>query len=227
MTLPDSPDEYQLLVNATFEQDDAIHKAEITFLAMPKEMPLLAGASALHAWLEGGGTQHAGRVALLCVWMRQKIICVPVPLTAAVSLGSEVPWARDVWIPFFLDTLATEVGEGLQLLTTMERAWCFARQAVVGGRRGSRAGLAVDLLAACPLMSATSLAQGLAVPVKNTAQLLDRFQTAWPVVEVTPRHKRRLFGLTSLIPLREGTAPTPAAAAGGRRNGVKRNLTSW
>lgn len=115
-------DEYQWLVSPSFEQDDAIPKAGITFPTMPEGTPLLAGAIALHAWLEGGGSRHAGRAALLRFWMRQKIIHVPVPLTAAASLGGEVPWRRDTWIPVFLDALAAEAEEGLHLLTTMERA---------------------------------------------------------------------------------------------------------
>ncbi|MGI4748856.1 MAG: hypothetical protein ACRYFY_22825 [Janthinobacterium lividum] len=76
----------------------------------------------------------------------------------------------------------------------------------------------MDLLAACPVISATSLAQGLDMAVKNAAQLLDRFLAEGLVVEVTRRHKRRLFGLTSLAPLRDGTAP-PRRPEPGRSRG--------
>ncbi|NPD66364.1 hypothetical protein HN018_23250 (plasmid) [Lichenicola cladoniae] len=214
-------DGYQWLVRPTFEQEDAIRTAGLSFPLVTEAATLLAGASALHSWLEAGGTRQAGRAALLRFWMQQKIMRVPVPLTAAASLGADVPWAREAWIPIFLDTLAAEAGEGLQLLMTMERAWCDARQAVAGGRRHSRAGLAVDLLAACPVMSATSLACGLDMAVKNAAQLLDRFLAEGLVVEVTHRHKRRLFGLKALTPLREGTAP-PRRPEPGRNRGRPR-----
>ena len=58
--------------------------------------------------------------------------------------------------------------------------------AVAGRRRHSRAAAAIDLLAAAPLVSATSLATGLGMAVKNAAALLEQFQKAGIVVEVTP-----------------------------------------
>ena len=79
-------------------------------------------------------------------------------------------------------------------------------------------------MAAAPLVSATSLAAGLGMAVKNAAALLEQFQEASIVVEVTHPAKRRLFGLAGLAPLRDGVAPHPAGrcregAAGGRRIG--------
>ncbi|HEY6431124.1 MAG TPA: hypothetical protein VIZ17_04025, partial [Acetobacteraceae bacterium] len=81
------------------------------------------------------------------------------------------------------------------------------RRAVAGRRRHSRAAAAVDLLAAAPLVSATSLAAGLGMAVKNATQLLDDFCAAGIAVEVTHRAKRRLFGLTGLAPLRDVVRP--------------------
>ena len=73
---------------------------------------------------------------------------------------------------------------------------------------------AIDLLAAAPLVSATSLAAGLGMAVKNAAALLEQFQKAGIVVEVTHRSKRRL-----LRPRRARAAARrrgAAAAAGAR-----------
>ena len=89
----------------------------------------------------------------------------------------------------------------------MERAWRAARRAVSGRRRHSRAAAAVDLLAAAPLVSATSLAAGLGMAVKNATLLLDDFCAAGIAIEVTHRSKRRLFGLTGLAPLRDVVRP--------------------
>ena len=98
---------------------------------------------------------------------------------------------------------------------------------VRGARGGGRtpAGLprrrAVDLLAATPLVSATSLAAGLGIAVKNAIALLDGLVAAGIAVEVTHRAKRRLFGLAGMAPLRDGVAaprrPEPGAAGAARR----------
>jgi hypothetical protein len=58
-----------------------------------------------------------------------------------------------------------------------------------------------------PLLSATTLAAGLGMAVKNAIVLLDAFAEAEIVVEVTHRSKRRLFGLAGLAPLRDEVAP--------------------
>jgi hypothetical protein len=89
----------------------------------------------------------------------------------------------------------------------MERAWFSARGAVAGRRSNSRAAIAIDMLAAAPLISAHSLATGLGMAMKNALQLLDSFCAAGIAVEVTHRSKRRLFGLKGLAPLRDEVSP--------------------
>jgi hypothetical protein len=104
------------------------------------------------------------------------------------------------------------------LLIDLERAWLAARRAVAGRRRHSRAAAAVDLLAAAPLVSATALAAGLDMAVKNATALLDEFCAAGLAIEVTHRSKRRLFGLSGLAPLRDVVRP-PARPEPGRGRG--------
>ena len=120
----------------------------------------------------------------------------------------------------FLTALAEEAQDGLQLLADMERVWFAARQAVSGRRSDLRAGSAIDLMAAAPLVSASSLASGLGIAVKNATALLDRFCGEGIAIEVTHRSKRRLYGLAGLAPLRDGVAPPrrpePGGAGGGR-----------
>ena len=115
------------------------------------------------------------------------------PLTGAAALRAETPWVPSEWIPAFLAALAAETDDALQLLCDLERGWLAARGAVAGRRRHSRAAAAIDLLAAAPLVSASSLATGLGMAVKNAAALLEQFQKAGIVVEVTHRSKRRLY----------------------------------
>ncbi len=90
---------------------------------------------------------------------------------------------------------------------TLERAWLAVRGKVAGQRRTSRAGLAIDVMAAVPLFSATSLAKVLGMAVQNAAALLDRFCRDDIAIEVSHRGKRRLYGLSEFAPLRDGVTP--------------------
>ena len=80
-----------------------------------------------------------------------------VPLTGAAALRPETPWQPEAWIPCFLDVLAEETDDARQLLFDMKRAWLAARRAMAGRRRDSHAAAAIDLVAAVPLLSASSL----------------------------------------------------------------------
>jgi len=146
------------------------------------------------------------------------LLRAPVPLTGPRALGADIPFDRDSWVPIFLDALAEEAADGLQLLTTLERSWFAARAAVGHRRRTSRAAAAIDILAAAPVISATTLATGLGMAVKNAIALLDEFQAAGIVVDVTHRSKRRLFGLAGLAPLRDQVRP-PRRPEPGRGRG--------
>ena len=214
-------DLHQWLVAPDFDQEGAVQRAaQVLAAAATGATPLLAAATGLHAWLggdghgDGDGSRHGGggarppiRAALVRFWGMQHLLRAPVPLTGARALRPDTPWQRDVWVPAFLAALADEAADALDLLVTMDRTWRAARRAVSGRRRHSRAAAAVDLLAAAPLVSATSLAAGLGMAVKNATLLLDDFCAAGLAIEVTHRAKRRLFGLTGLAPLRDVVRP--------------------
>ena len=101
---------------------------------------------------------------------------------------------------------------------TPERASVTARRAAAGRRSTLRAALAIDVMAAAPLVSATSLGRALGMEVKNAALLLERFRAAGIAIEMTHRRRRRLFGLADLAPLRHGVAP-PRRPEPGRARG--------
>ena len=217
-------DQYQWLVFPDFDQEGAVQAAEKALAAAPGATPLLAAAHGLHGWIDGnghgdgGGDRRAGRAALIRFWQREKLLLVPFPLIGAASLRADIAWAPAAWVPEFLAALADEAADGLQLLQTLERAW-FAARSQAGGRRStSRAGAAIDVLAAAPLVSATSLGKVLGMATQNAAQLLDRFCADGIAIEVTHRSKRRLFGLAALAPLREGVEP-PRRPEPGRGRG--------
>ena len=101
---------------------------------------------------------------------------------------------------------------------------CAARAAVAAGRRRtSRTPAAVDLLAAVPLVSATTLAAALEMSVKAACAILDELVRLEVAVEVTHRHSRRLFGLAGLAPLRQAAAP-PRRPLPGRGRGRPREV---
>lgn len=210
---------HQWLVAPDFDQEGAIQRAETALAAADAgTTPLLAAASGVRAWLERGGERAPMRAALIRHWTRHRLLRAPVPLTGAAALRAGTPWEPALWVPAFLGAVADEAEDARLLLAGLERAWFAARRAVAGRRRGSRAAAAIDLLAAAPLVSATSLAAGLDMAVKNTAGLLDQFCAAGITVEVTHRSRRRLFGLAGLAPLRDQVAP-PRRPVPGRGRG--------
>ena len=216
-------DQYQWLVFPDFDQEGAVQQAEahLAGFGAHGETPLLAAASGVHAWLSSGssggnaptGSRLAGgarfpiRAALVRFWTRQKLLRTQVPLTGAATLRAETPFDLAAWTPAFLQAVAAEAVDGRQLLMDLERAWFGARAAVAGRRRNSHAAAAVDVLAVVPMISATSLAAGLGIAVKNAIRLLDSLVGAGVAVEVTHRSKRRLFGLKAMAPLAEAVRP--------------------
>jgi hypothetical protein len=103
--------------------------------------------------------------------------------------------------------IAREAADGLDLLATLERAWFDARRSIAGRRKDSHDAAAVDVLAAAPMLSATTLARVLGIAVKNAIRILDTLVAAEIAIEVTHRSKRRLFGLHGLTPLRDVVQP--------------------
>ena len=215
---------HQWFTGPDVDQEGEVQRAQ-RFFDRPaaQEAPLLNAALALHAWLDQSQTREsvagdataesadsaraAARAALVRYWITHRVLRSPLPLTGPKALRPETPWDVESWVPAFLSSLADEADDGLHMLYSLERAWFAARRAVAGRRSSSRAARAIDVLAAAPLVSATSLAKALGMAIKNATALLDGFTDDGLVIEVTHRSKRRLFGLAGLAPLRDGVAP--------------------
>lgn len=125
----------------------------------------------------------------------------PVPLTGPAALRAETPFELPVCLPAVLRAFAEEAADGRQLLMDLERAWFAACAAIADRRRDSHATAAVDLFAATPVLSATTLAKVLCLAIKTTIRLLNGFVDAGVAVEVTHRSNRRLFGLKGMASL--------------------------
>ena len=199
---------HQWIVEPDFDQEGEVQRAEAVLAAQPATLPpLLAAALGFRVWIDSGEPRAPIRAALIRFWRRRQLLREPVPLTGAAALRAEQSWAPEDWLPAFLESLAREAADGLDLLYTLERTWFEARRGIGGRRKTSYAAAAVDVLAAAPVISATSLARILGIAVKNAIRILDDLQAAEIAIEVTHRSKRRLFGLKGLAPLRDTVRP--------------------
>ncbi len=133
------------------------------------------------SWLQGGGTRAPIRAALIRFWVKRRLLRVPVPLTGPRALSADAPEGHSEWVVAFLEAVAAEAADYLELLRALEHGWLAARGKSPSRRSTSRAALAVDVLAAAPLLSATTLARAIGMSIKCAAELLDRF-----VAEASP-----------------------------------------
>lgn len=202
---------HQWITEPDFDQEGAVQAAE-RHLASAASGGLMSAADALWSWLHDGGTRPPIRAALIRFWVKRRLLRAPVPLTGPSNLRADAPDERLAWSAAFLDGLAAEADDYHDLLRTLEHCWHAARGKVAGQRCTSRAALAV--LAAAPLVSATTLAAAIDMSVKCATELLDRFVAQEIAVEVTRRSKRRPFGLAGLAPLRHAGRPPDRAQPG-------------
>ncbi len=198
---------YQWLAEPDFDQEGEVQRAQAHLAATPdKGGPILTAGHAFHSWIDRGESRAPIRVALVRYWERCGIFRIPLPLTGAGALGPGVPWQRDDWLVSWVRFLAGEAADSLELVRVLDGSWRSARSSVAGRRKTSHAAAAIDLLAAAPLVSATSLAGKLGIAVKNSLAMLDGLRRDGIVIEVTHRTKRRLFALGGLAPLRDNVA---------------------
>jgi hypothetical protein len=196
------------LAEPDFDQEGEVQRAEAILPMQPAALPpLIAAAQGLREWIEAGETRPAMRSAMIRFWRKRRLLLLPVPLTGAASLGSDRGWEPEQWLAAFLVAVEREALDGLDLLYTMERAWFEARRGIAVRRKDSHDARAVDVLAAAPVLSATTLARVLGIAVKNAIRILDGLVASGIAIEVTHRSKRRLFGLQGLTPLREVVRP--------------------
>jgi hypothetical protein len=199
---------HQWIVEPDFDQEGEVQRAEAMLAMQPASLPsLIAGARGLRAWVESGESRPAMRSAMIRFWRKRQLLRLPVPLTGAAALRPGQSWEADDWLPVFLGAIEREAEDGLDLLYALERAWFEARRAIAGRRKDSHDAAAVDVLAAAPVLSATTLARILGIAVKNAIRILDALVKAEIAIEVAHRAKRRLFALQGLAPLQQVVQP--------------------
>lgn len=197
---------HQWITEPDFDQEGDVQAAE-RHLSTSLPGGLLGAADGVWSWLQGGATRPPMRAALIRYWEKRRLMRVPVPVTGPRALSADAPEGHLEWVIAFLRAVAAEAGDYLELLRGLEHDWLAARDKISSQRSTSRAALAVDVLAATPLLSATTLARAIGMSVKCATELLDRFVVEDVAVEVTHRSARRLFGLAGLAPLRAVVQP--------------------
>ncbi len=210
---------HQWIVEPDFDQEGDIQEAE---RHLANATGLVGVGEALWSWLDSGRTRPPVRGALVRFWTKSRLLRAPVPLTGPRALSAEAPHGRADWMVAFLEALASEATDYMEMLRSLERGWCAARARVPAQRSTSRAALAVDVMAATPLISATTLAKAIGMSIKCTTEMLDRFVTTEIAVEVTHRSARRLFGLAEMAPVRAATT-APRRPIPGRGRGRPRS----
>jgi hypothetical protein len=210
---------HQWIVEPDFDQEGEIQEAE---RHLANAAGLVGVGEALWSWLESGRTRPPVRGALVRFWTKNRLLRASVPLTGPRALSAEAPHGRADWMLAFLEALAGEATDYMEMLRCLERGWVAARARVPAQRSTSRAALAVDVMAATPLISATTLAKAIGMSVKCTTELLDRFMVSEIAVEVTHRSARRLFGLAEMAPVRTATT-APRRPIPGRGRGRPRS----
>jgi hypothetical protein len=199
---------HQWIVEPDFDQEGEVQRAGAVLARQPTSLhPLLAAANGFREWIDSGAARAPIRSAMVRSWRKRQLLRVPIPLTGVAALRSDVSWEPALWVPTFLRAIEAEASDGLDLLFTMERTWFEARRGIAGRRKDSHDARAVDLLAAAPVISATTLAAILGIAGKNSIRILDDLVAADIAIEVTHRSKRRLFGLKGLTPLRGVVRP--------------------
>ncbi len=216
---------HQWIVEPDFDQEGEVQRAEAMLALQPASLPpLIAAAQGLRRWIETGETRPAMRSAMIRFWRKRQLFRLPVPLTGAAALGFGQNWDLDEWLPAFLAAIEREATASLDLLYALERAWFEARRDVAGRRKDSHDSRAVDVLAAAPVLSATTLARILGIAVKNAIRILDALVQAEIAIEVAHRAKRRLFALQGLDQLQHVVQPPyrpdPNRARGRQRHAI-------
>lgn len=209
---------HQWMNSPDFDQEGDIQDAERHLAEAVATGSLAAVAERAWTWLDSGRARPPLRAALARSWKPLRLLRAPVPLSGPRAMSPDAPAERKEWTASLCRALADEAANAREILRRLDREWLSARQRAGGRRSTSRAGTIIDVLAAVPVVSATSIAAMTGLSIKTTLQTLERFENDGIVVEITHRSAHRLFAMSNLAPLRAATRE-PKRPEPGRRRG--------
>ncbi|GAB3587007.1 hypothetical protein [Acetobacter peroxydans] len=211
-------EQYQWLARSSESQEERMTEA-LSRAALPVGRLGVLWGSALvfREWIEAGEPRAPFRGALVRLWQKEGVFSGLYPVTGAAAFRTGTSWDERRWIPAWLNALEHEAAGIRDMVHTLERSWRDARAQAGDQRRNSKAALAIDIIAAHPVISATTLAARLSVSVQAACVLLERFVERGLVVDVTRRSARRLFALKDLAPLREAVGVREKTVPGRKR----------
>ncbi|MEI8393568.1 MAG: hypothetical protein WCF85_02455 [Rhodospirillaceae bacterium] len=166
---------------------------------------LVATAMGLRGWLAEGGGRQPVRAAVPRFLLERGLTGQLMPGLTGTDALKAGAFDSDGFTVRFLRALARDAEAGHQRLITAERRWKAAHRAVSGRRCNSTLPLAVDALAAVPLLSISGLARTLDCSVEAASRHLRELEKLGVVTEVTGRVGRgirRLYGFAEVEPIR-------------------------
>ena len=107
---------HQWITEPDFDREGDVQAAE-RHLAAALPGGLLGAAEGVWSWLQGGGTRPPIRAALMRYWRKCRLLRVPVPLTGPRALRADAPEGHADWVVAFLEAVAAEAGDHLELLS--------------------------------------------------------------------------------------------------------------
>lgn len=215
-------EQYQWLARASAFQEEQITEALSSMTVPVGRLGVLWGSAlAFREWIDAGRSRAPFRGALVRLWQKEGVFSGLYPVTGAAAFRAATSWDERRWIPAWLNALEREAAGIKDMIHTLDRSWRNARVQAGDQRRNSKAPLAIDIIAAHPVISATTLAARLSVSVQAACVLLERFLERGLVIDVTHRAVRRLFALKDLAPLRE-VVRIPKKPVSGRKRGRPR-----
>ena len=111
---------HQWIVEPDFDQEGEIQEAE---RHLANASGLVGVGEALWSWLDSGRTRPPVRGALVRFWTKNRLLRAPVPLTGPRALSAEAPHGRADWMVAFLEALAGEATDYMEMLRSLERGW--------------------------------------------------------------------------------------------------------
>ncbi|OAZ75626.1 hypothetical protein SRCM100623_00369 [Acetobacter pasteurianus] len=168
--------QYQWLARPTGLQKKAITQARAVAKPLTQSLgPFLGSALAFRQWIEAGESRAPFRGALMEVWREDGVLRTPLPLTGAAAFRSGTSWDVRTWVPCWLQALEDEA-DAIRIMTrTLEASWRAARLQAGGQRSTSRARAAIDVIAAHPVISATTLATRLSMSTRISSVVTVRY----------------------------------------------------